>query len=238
MCDERSRSSLLRHELLAIGALLLLLAFRFWPIIASGRLYAPFNDNVFIYGPMFSETARIVLHGEIPFYLPSFGTGFPLYQSPHYSPFYPFYFFGFIDYGGPLQSLYTLTYLTIFHRFVLALNFYVMLRAVRASPWAAFVGAAVGTVAYNTEVYSGWITITASYTWLPLIIAAGILLLRRVHTILAALLLGVSAGLLGLASASQSIAHALFFCVVFFGAGAIWLYKTRGLRQVWRLLRS
>jgi hypothetical protein len=238
MCDERSRSSLLRQELLAIGALLFLLALRFWPTIASGHLYAPFNDNVFIYGPMFSETARIALHGEIPFYLPSFGTGFPLYQSPHYSPFYPFYFFGLIDYGGPLQSLYTLNYLTVFHRFILALNFYVMLRAVRGSPWPAFVGATLGTVAYNTEVYSGWITIAASYTWLPLMVAAGILLLRGVHTILATLLLGVSAGLLCLASSSQSVVHALFFGVVLFGAGAIWLYQTRGIGQVWRLLGS
>src|SRR5262249_2512796 len=109
------------EDVFAIGALFLFLTLRFLPTISTGRLYAPFNDNVYIYGPMFSETARIALHGEFPFYLPSFGTGFPLYQSPHYSPAYPFYFFGLLDYGGPLESLYRLTQLSIFHQFIWAL---------------------------------------------------------------------------------------------------------------------
>ena len=221
-----------RDELLAISALLLLLAFRFLPTFLSGRLYAPFNDNVFIYGPMFSETARIALHGEIPFYLPGFGVGFPLFQSPHYSPFYPFYFFGLLDYGGPLRSLYTLTYLTILHRVILTLNFYVMLRCARVAPWGAFVGAAVGTLAFNTEVYSAWITIFASYTWLPLIIGGGFLLLRNERCFIGILLTGISAGLLALASASQSVAHALLFCGVLFGGGAVWLWKREGWKRV------
>ena len=158
----------------------------------TGRLYAPFNDNVFVYGPLFSETSRIALHGEFPFYLPSFGTGFPLYQSPHYSAAYPFYFFGILDYGGPLQSLYTLTYLAIFHRVLLGLNFFILLRCARVSAWASFVGASLGVFAYNTELYSGWITIASSYTWLPLIIAGGILLLQNPRSIAGILLLGVS----------------------------------------------
>lgn len=232
MRDGKLRWRAARHELLAIAALLLLLGLRFFPTFVCGRLYAPFNDNVFIYGPMFSETARIALHGEIPFYLPSFGVGFPLFQSPHYSPFYPFYFFGLLDYGGPLQSLYTLTYLTIFHRAILTLNFYGMLRCARISPWAAFVGAAVGTLAYNTEIYSAWITIFASYTWLPLIIGGGVLLLRNERTFLGIVMLGVSAGLLALASASQSVAHTLLFCGALFGAGAVWLWKKEGPQRV------
>lgn len=236
MRRDELRSKSARQELLAISALLLFLALRFLPTVVDGLIYAPFHDNVFIYGPMFSETARIALHGETPFYLPSFGTGFPLFQSPHYSPFYPFYFFGLLDYGGPLESLYTLTRLTLFHRVILALNFFVMLRAATVSPTAAFVGAAIGTVAFNTEMYSGWITIAASYTWLPLLVAGGILLLRGARYTLATFFVGISAGLLALASASQSIAHTLLFCIIFFGVGTIWIYKTRGLRQVGKLL--
>lgn len=227
-----------KNDLFAVISLLLLVALRFLPTFVSGRLYAPFGDNVFIYGPMFSETARIALHGEYPFYLPSFGTGFPLYQSPHYSPFYPFYFFGLLDYGGPLQSLYTLTYLTILHRFILALNFFVMLRCARISPWASFVGASIGVFAYNTEVYAGWITITSSYTWFPLLIAGGILLLRNSRSVLGIILLGASAGLLALASASQAIAHAVFFSLVFFSAGAIWVFRKSGSKAVLRLIVS
>jgi hypothetical protein len=232
MRDSKVRGESARHELLATGSLLLLLFLRFLPTILCQRLYAPFNDNVFIYGPMFSETSRIALHGESPWYLPGFGLGFPLYESPHYSPFYPFYFFGLLDYGGPLKSLYTLTYLTIFHRVILTLNFYVMLRCARISPWAAFVGASVGTLAFNTEVYSAWITIFASYTWLPLVVAGGILIFRNQRTFVGVLLLGTSAGLLALASASQAIAHALLFCGIFFGVGGIWLWKKEGPKRV------
>lgn len=225
-------------DLLAVASLLLLLALRFLPTLITGRLYAPFNDNVYIYGPMFSETARIALHGEYPFYLPSFGTGFPLYQSPHYSPAYPFYFFGLLDYGGPLQSLYTLTYLAIFHRVILALNFFVLLRCARISPWASFVGASLGVFAYNSEMYSAWITIASSYTWIPLVLAGGVLLLQNPRSIAGILLLGVSAGLLMLASASQSVAHALFCCLIFFTSGAIWLFRKGGRRPVLQLVVS
>src|SRR4051812_15302045 len=197
-------------DLVAVVSLLVLLLLRFLPTLLTGRLYAPFGDNVFIYGPMFSETARIALHGEYPFYLPSFGTGFPLYQSPHFCPAYPFYFFGLLNYGGPLQSLYILNYLTIFHRAILAINFFVMLRAARVSPWASFVGASLGSVAFNTEVYSGWITIASSYTWLPLLFAGAITLLRNPRSVVGIIVFGISAGLLTLASASQSVAHALY----------------------------
>lgn len=226
---------LVAPDLFAIGALLLFVTLRFLPGLLHGLLYAPFRDNVFIYGPLFSETARIALHGEHPFYLPSFGIGFPLFQSPHYSPFYPFYFFGLLDYGGPLQSLYTLTYLSVFHRAILALNFYVMLRCARVSPCAAFMGAALGVFAYNTEIYAGWITIAASYSWMPLLIAGSILLLRDPQRILGILLLGISAGLLALASASQAIAHALLFLVMFFAPGAVWVARTSGKKALLRL---
>ena len=231
---DRIRSRFLSPDVLGVGALLLFVLLRFLPVVLLARLYAPFRDNVFIYGPMFSETARIALHGEYPFYLPSFGTGFPLFQSPHYSPAYPFYFFGLLDYGGPLRSLYVLTYLSILHRVILGLNFYVMLRCARLSPLASFLAAALGIFAYNTEVYAGWITISASYTWLPLAIAGGILLLRNHRRTLGIVLLGVGSGLLALASASQAIAHALLFFGIFFVAGLGWVWRRDGIFAVSR----
>lgn len=230
----------LRHgeDILAAGVLFLFLTLRFLPTVYAGWLYAPFRDNVFIYGPMFSETARIALHGEFPFYLPSFGTGFPLYQSPHYSPAYPFYFFGLLDYGGPLESLYRLTQLSIFHQFVWAFGFFVLLRCLRLQPWAAFIGAAIASIAHNTEVYAGWITITSAYSWLPWILAGGILLLQKPDSIPGILTLGISAGLLALASPSQALAHALFICLILFVTGSVWLYLHSGHGAIARLVLS
>jgi hypothetical protein len=238
MPEEKLRLNRFGYEFLALTGLMLLVALRFFPTLAGNRLFGPFIDNVHLYGPMFSETARLALHGVFPYYLPSFGTGFPLFENPHYSVCYPFYFFGLLDYGGPLQSLYTLTQLTIFHRFLSALNLYAMLRCARISPWAAFTSASIGVFATNTEVYASWITMTASYTWMPLLIGGGILLLRSPGRFWGIVLLGGSAGLLALASAAQPVVHALFFSVIFFGAGLIWTFRNRGSGSALRLIVS
>ncbi len=238
MPEEKLRLNQFGYELLAISGLMLLVALRFFPTLVDHRLYGPFDDNVHILGPMFAETARLSLHGVFPYYLPSFGTGFPLFESPEYCVCYPFYFFGLLDYGGPLQSLYTLTHLAVFHRFLFALNLYGMLRCAGISPWAAFASASVGVLAPNTEEYATWITMTASYTWMPLLIGGAILLLRFPGGFWGILLLGSSAGLLALASASQSVSHAIFFGVIFFGAVMAWLILRRDATAVVRLILS
>ena len=174
------------------------------PFVTSHLLFGPFLDNVHIYGPIFAEVSRLSLSGAVPYYLPDIGTGFPVFESPHFSILYPFYFFGLINYGGPLNSLYTLTYLTLFHIFIFYVNLYVLLRCGTVPPWAAYIGASVGMLARNTELYASWITITASYAWLPLVLAGGVLLFRfpgKAHGIV---VFSVAAGLLALASASQS----------------------------------
>jgi hypothetical protein len=236
--EENLRLSRFKHEALAVAGLILLVTLRFFPTLVDYRLYGPFTDNVYLYGPLFSETARLALQGVFPYYLPSFGTGFPLFENPHYCVCYPFYFFGVLDYGGPLQSLYTLTDLTIFHVFLFGLSLYAMLRCARISPWAAFASASIGILARNTELYASWITMTASYTWMPLFVGGGILLLRSPGRFLGIVLLGGSAGLMALASAAQPVVHALFFSVIFFGTGIIWIVLNRGMRSAVRLIVS
>ena len=238
MPEQKLRLNRFGYELLALSGLMLLVALRFFPTLADHRLYGPFGDNVHILGPMFAETARLTLHGVFPYYLPSFGTGFPVFESPEYCVCYPFYFFGLLDYGGPLQSLYTLTHLAIFHRFLFALNLYGMLRCAQISPWAAFASASIGVLAANTEQYASWITMTASYTWMPLVIGGAILLLRFPGRFWGILLLGGSAGLLTLASASQPVSHAIFFCMIFFGAAMAWLILRCDSIAVIRLILS
>ena len=82
MPEQKLRLNRFGYELLALSGLMLLVALRFFPTLADHRLYGPFGDNVHILGPMFAETARLALHGVFPYYLPSFGTGFPVFESP------------------------------------------------------------------------------------------------------------------------------------------------------------
>jgi hypothetical protein len=105
-------------EIFAVLALVITFLLRYAPFLVSRHLFGPFLDNVHVYGPIFSEVSRLVLSGAVPYYLPDIGTGFPVFESPHFSILHPFYFFGLINYGGPLASLYTLINLTLLHIFI------------------------------------------------------------------------------------------------------------------------
>jgi Bacterial membrane protein YfhO len=222
----------------AILALALTFSLRYAPFLVSRLLFGPFLDNVHIYGPIFSEVSRLALSGAVPYYLPDIGTGFPVFESPHFSILYPFYFFGLVNYGGPLASLYTLTHLTLFHLFVFYLNLYVLLRSAAIPPWASYIGASVGLLARNTELYASWITVTASYAWLPLALAGAVLLLRFPGKACGILVVSIAAGLLALASASQSAIHAALSCLMLLAAGIAWLCLQRRFADIWRVACS
>jgi hypothetical protein len=222
----------------AVLALIVTFLLRYGPFLKSRLLFGPFLDNVHIYGPIFSEVSRLASSGVVPYYLPDIGTGFPVFESPHFSILYPFYFLGLINYGGPLASLYTLTYLTLLHLFVFYASLYVLLRCATIPPWAAYIGASVGMLARNTELYASWITITASYAWLPLVLAGGVLLLRFPGKARGILTFSIAAGLLTLASPSQSVIHATLSCAVLFAAGIALLCVERRFADVWRVAGS
>src|SRR5438132_3236896 len=222
----------------AVLALIITFLLRYAPFLASRLLFGPFMDNVYIYGPIFSEVSRLASSGAVPYYLPDIGTGFPVFESPHFSILYPFYFFGLINYGGPLASLYTLTNLTLLHIFIFYVSLYVLLRCATITPWASYIGASVGMLAPNTVVYARWITIAASYAWLPLVLAGAVLLLRFPGKACGILVFSIAAGLLALASASQPVIHAALICLILFAVGVIWMCLERRFTDIRRIAWS
>jgi hypothetical protein len=234
--SEAQRESAL--DIFAVLALVITFSLRYASFLASRQLFGPFLDNVHIYGPIFSEVSRLASSGSVPYYLPDIGTGFPVFESPHFSILYPFYFFGLINYGGPLASLFTLTNLTLLHVFIFYLNLYVLLRCASLTPWASYIGASVGLLARNTELYASWITITASYAWLPLVLAGAVLLLRFPGKACGIFMFSIAAALLALASASQPVIHAGFVCLVLFATGIPWMCFHRRFGDVWRVIWS
>lgn len=222
----------------AILALVITFLLRYAAFLAARLLFGPFMDNVYLYGPIFSEASRLALSSSVPYYLPSIGTGFPVFESPHFSIVYPLYFFGLLNYGGPLASLYTLTNLTLLHLFIFYVNLYVLLRCATVPPWAAYVGASVGMLAWNTQLYASWISWTASYAWLPLVLAGGVLLLRFPGKKSGILVFSVAAGLLVLASPSQSVVHATVSALMLLTVGAVWLCFERRFADLRRVAFS
>lgn len=237
MTNERSHCNSALDSFAAV-ALVITFLLRYAPFLASRLLFAPVLDNVYIYGPMFSEVSRLSLSGIVPYYLPDIGTGFPVFESPHFSILYPFYFFGLLNYGGPLASLYTLTNLTLLHIFIFYANLYVLLRCATIRPWASYIGASVGMLAPNTGLYASWIAITASYAWLPLVLAGAILLLRFPGKACGILVFSIAAGLLALASASQPVIHCALMCLILFATGVIWMCLEQRFTDIWRLACS
>ena len=146
--------------------LLLIFVLRYSPSILRGDLFGPFRDNIWIYGPIFSRASEIALHGSCPYWLDTMLTGYPLFDSPHFSITYPFYFLGWINYGIELDAVFTLTRLTFFHLLILYLNSYAMIRLAGGSGFGALCGATLALVGGSTVGYSTWITIIASYSWL------------------------------------------------------------------------
>ena len=205
-----------------------LFALRFLPALAHGALYAPFRDNVWAYGPIFSRASEIALTGQFPYWLDTIFGGFLLYQTPHFSAAYPFYFLGFLSYDKDLGSLYVLTYLTCFHLLILYLNLYVMLRVAGARGLASLCGSTVGLISGNTEVYAHWITIAASYSWLPLFIAGMIRVLYNPRSIGNIVLLSAAAALICTASPSQAVIHTILVGGIFFVVGIIWVWRNKG----------
>jgi len=237
MTDQRShRASAL--DIFVLLTLVITFLLRYAAFLTSRLLFGPFLDNVHIYGPIFSGVSRLALTGSVPYYLPDIGTGFPVFESPHFSILYPLYFFGLLNYGGPLASLYTLTNLTLLHLFIFYVNLYVLLRCATVPPWAAYVGASVGMLAWNTQLYASWITVTASYAWLPLVLAGGGLLLRFPGKKCGILVFSIAAALLALASASQSVIHATVAVLMLLTIGAVWLCFQRRFADLRRVALS
>jgi hypothetical protein len=203
-------------------------ALRFWPTFAHGTLYAPFGDNLWLYGPLFSRASEIALTGNFPYWLDTVLGGFPLYQTPHFSVTYPFYFFGLLNYGKSLDVLYTLTYITCFHTLVLYLNCYVMLRVAGAGGLAALCGATIGLISGNTEISARWVAIAAAWSWFPLLIAGMIRVLRAPLAFGSIALLAASAALMCAANPAQPIIQSAFACGIFIIAAAFWRWRNDG----------
>jgi hypothetical protein len=211
-------------------------ALRYLPPLAHGGLYAPFRDNVWLYGSLFSRTSEIALTGQFPYWLDTLLGGFPLYQTPHFSATYPFYFFGLLNYGKALEVLYTLTYVTCVQTFILYLNLYVMIRVAGAKGLASLCGASIGLISGNTEAYTQWVTIAAAWSWFPLLVAGMIRMVRVPLSLVSISLVAIAAAMMCTASPSQPVIQSSFFAVLFFVAALIWRWQKDGAASASQLL--
>ena len=185
------------------------------PALVPGHSFALFKDNEYLLGPAFASISNSSALGELPLRMGSVMGGLPLYDLSQFSPFYPFYFFGAIDFGSPIKSSLGFHYIILFHLLIAQINMYIFLRVLKLTCLAAVVGATLATFSANSLVYTAWPNIAAPYAWFPLYLAGLAGMLEGNKPTRYFLLAFSATVLLVLASPSQPLIHLAFVTVVF-----------------------
>lgn len=204
------RHPLVLELILAPLAIMALYLWAFAHFIFGDRNISSFQDNTYLFHPIFHHIANSFRHGEYPYWMDTALAGLPLYNSPQFSTTYPFYFFQFGLYSTPLNASIDTLHVTLFHFFVLYLNTYVMLRVLRLSPIPALLGSSLFAFSANTVSHGAWINSTAAYSWFPLVVASIFLVLENSRAKVGVLLGVFSLSLLTLARPAQPLIHAVF----------------------------
>src|SRR5215470_12201120 len=117
---------------------------------------ATWLDNTHFLLPLFAHVSRTFAAGEFPYWINSIAGGIPLYNTPQFSLLYPFYFFGWNLYRGPLDTLVHVHYVTLLHVAILWLSTYVMMRIFHLRMISSVMGATLFAFSANTYQYLFW----------------------------------------------------------------------------------
>ena len=186
-------------------------------------------DNTYLIHPLFSFISKALSAGEYPYWINSLLGGLPLYNSPQFSPLYPFYFLGWRLYQTPLDALQQVHYVTYLHVGILYLNTYIMLRIFHLPILPSIVGATCCAFSGNINYYAMWVNIIAPYSWLPLAIGSVFLIIENEYPRVGLILGAISISLLAIASPAQPLIHFIY------GTGMLllgyWLFQFKETRK-------
>ncbi len=199
---------------------------------------ATFLDNTHLFLPIFNYMSNSLTHGDFPYWINTMVGGLPLYTSPQFSAFYPFYFLQFGLFARPLDGIFQLHYLVFLHFFIMYVNSYIMLRLLRLRWAAALLGASIFVFSPNIYDYRSWVNIIAPYSWFPLLVGAIFLILENKRSRLGILLGILAFSLLTLASPAQPFIHALYVCGFLYICKAIDLLRQREIKSLLKVTRN
>lgn len=201
----------------ALVFLVLIWCLTLWTAFKEEYSFAVFLDNDYLIAPVFSYMARVIGGGEWPLWMPSLVGGLPLYNSPQFSAWYPFYFFFLPIYQNALSAARQIHWVVLLHVLVLEINTYLLLRSLPVSRVSAIVGAALLAFSANTMCYAVWVNIVAPYAWFPLYFCAIVRLFQEGPSARNVALGIMGASLLMLASPAQALIHMVFLTAVYIG---------------------
>jgi len=182
-----------KKDLLFVGLGLLFLVVRYFRQIFSNWIYGPFVDGSYLLGPVFSYISRSFATGETPYLVGSILSGMPIYNTMHFSIYYPFYFFGLVDWGIGHEAQRMMAINSLLHFVVIFINTYVLARVMKINAFGAFVAGSLILIAANTGKLAVWNHSLAGYAWVPLVAAGLILIFDQPDKYRGPLVLAISA---------------------------------------------
>jgi len=174
------------------------------------KIFGHSKDHIYLLGPTFFKLDSLKDKGESLFFVKELLGGVPFYDSALFSFSYPFYFFGLADFEPGISSLYMLTYIILFHLFILYTGNVVLLRSLSFKLPNAVLNSTILLLAMMTARNTAWIIAISGYAWIPLFFAGIIYSFRKNHRLLGVAVLSLSS--LGfLAKPAQTAILAIFF---------------------------
>jgi len=129
--------------------------------------------------PTASYISSVWQTGQIPLWNQSILGGMEMYNAPMVSITYPFYFWGWLDYGTDVQTMKVLVWIKVFHLFIHGTGVYVLGRLLGLHA----VNSTLMTVLYLSTAYLAlcikWVNWFTAFSWMPLFMVALYLLVQH-----------------------------------------------------------
>ncbi|WP_211486574.1 hypothetical protein, partial [Corallococcus exiguus] len=186
-------------------------------------------DDVWLTGPLFCEASRQVATGHLP--LLDWSTLETFHHNAHFTPVYPLYFFGILDFCSVAKAVQSQDVIRFVHLGILFANALFLGRVVGLR-WvgSAFAAVAIAT-SLNARELATFPTIVAAAAWLPLALAGLLLILeKRAYAWGAAVFVGAVSLLLYAGPGSNMIAGFAFLCLILFCGWAVRTVRATGLQ--------
>jgi len=198
----------LRH-LSIIVVVVAAVAIFYGPYLSPSWSIAPWFDTIYLTGPMFCDISRSIGVHVQP--LMNWSTFEAIDYNAHIAPYYPFYFFGLLDFCSAASAAKASDIIAVLHVAIFFATMASLIRATGQGVPAAIVGAGIAVTLPNTHSLMGWPTFIAAAAWLPLAIEGLVRLYYRQQYALGTTLLAIGTGAMLTAGPGTNIFSALVF---------------------------
>lgn len=189
------------------------------PALTPWWAFAPSHDTPNLSTPLLCEVGRHFTAGRFPLF--DWTMLEPVSHNAHFSPLYPFYFAGLVNYCELIPSVAAHDLVTVFHLGLMLLTTLTLARVAGLPVRGAIFAAFVMTVSPNAFALAQWPTLIAPAAWLPLAAAGLVAVLYRGAWLRGTAMIVAGTGMMLLAAPATNLIASLVAFGLVLGAGAM-----------------